>query len=334
MLNPKLRLSYQSLVANPMTIEDGAVADTEQKTSNGEQTNTSQVARELHWLERLNIFGQMGLVIVGIVAASIYGCQLHEMKRTNDLTQEALNGSNESLAKTLSKMQGQVDATNTLAGHAKDQADNAAVLATNSGIQAKASQEFADASQRNANIAKDAMQATIDSFHNEDRAWVGISESKPLSFTPNASARSAGMLVAFTLRNYGHSTGENIRFLAVLESDPTIISLPCDEVAKIHAGDVLLPTQQHTLNWSMNLTSDQITKGWSHQNPKLGNILSLRIVGCIEYTDREGENPPHRTPFNFIVMRKGGYITLDTPLTGDDLALDSMFESVGSSQVH
>lgn len=38
------------------------------------------IARELHWLEKLNIAGQMGLVIVGIVAACIYGCQLSVMR--------------------------------------------------------------------------------------------------------------------------------------------------------------------------------------------------------------------------------------------------------------
>jgi hypothetical protein len=257
------------------------------------------------------------------------------MKRTNDLTQTALNGSNESLRKTLDKMQGQVDATNALAGHAKDQADNAAVMAANSDIQARASQEFAGAAQRNADTAKDAMQATIDSFHNGDRAWVGISNANPISFGGNAAAQSANMQVAFTLRNYGHSAAENIRFLAVLESDPTISTLSCDEVDKIHATMVLLPTQEHTLNWVMSLTSDQIAKGWSHQNPALEKILSLRIVGCIDYTDREGERPTHRTPFSYLVYRlHGDSITLDTTLPGDEISLDSMFENVGSSQVH
>lgn len=34
---------------------------------------------ELHWLEKLNFISQSCLVLVGIAAASIYGCQLHTM---------------------------------------------------------------------------------------------------------------------------------------------------------------------------------------------------------------------------------------------------------------
>lgn len=190
-----------------------------------------------------------------------------------------------------------------------------------------------DASRKSADRnSATSMQATIDNFHKEDRAWVGISNAKPLRFTPNAATRSANMLVAFTLRNYGHSAANNVRFLAVLESDPTIVSLSCDEVAKIHAGEVLLPTQEHTLNWAMNLTSDQIAKGWSHQNPALGQELVLRIVGCIEYTDRNGENLPHRTPFSYLVMWQKGYITLNTTIPGEEISLDSMLEEASSSQ--
>lgn len=53
-----------------------------QKGNAGKNNSDSapSVARELHWLEKLNIAGQMGLVVVGIVAASIYGCQLHVMQ--------------------------------------------------------------------------------------------------------------------------------------------------------------------------------------------------------------------------------------------------------------
>jgi hypothetical protein len=54
------------------------------------------------------------LVILGIIGACIYYGQLSEMRRTNNLTQKALNASDETLSKTLSKMQGQIDATNSL----------------------------------------------------------------------------------------------------------------------------------------------------------------------------------------------------------------------------
>jgi hypothetical protein len=258
---------------------------------------------------------------------------LKELKHTNGLTQQALNSSGDTLGQTLAKMQGQVDATNALAGHAKAQADKTAVLAANSGIQAKASQEFADAAKRNADIAKDTLQATIDAFHNEDRAWVGIAQTKPLSYTVDGSDGSVNMAVAFTLRNYGHSAAEHVRFLAELESDPTAWSLSCDEVAaKNHMGDVLLPTQEDTLNWAMNLTSAQMVKGWAHQNPQAGHMLFLKIVGCIEYSDRKSETPPHRTPFTYIVLRKGGYIPAGEAIPIEEFSLWST--GTDSPQTH
>lgn len=43
--------------------------------------------RELHILEKINIYGQLGLVVLGGIAASIYGCQLQQMKRTVENTE-------------------------------------------------------------------------------------------------------------------------------------------------------------------------------------------------------------------------------------------------------
>jgi hypothetical protein len=108
-----------------------------------------------------------------------------------------------------------------------------------------------------------------------------------------------------------------------LESDPTVFSLSCDEVAaKNRVGDVLLPTQERTLNWVMNLTPDQMKKGWTHQNPQLGNELILRIIGCIEYIDRTGEKSPHRTPFTYMVGKRGGFITPASTIPGEELYIE------------
>ncbi len=53
------------------------------------------------------------LVVVGIIATFIYDGQLREMRHTNELTQQALNLGNDTLKKTLEKMQGQIDAAKT-----------------------------------------------------------------------------------------------------------------------------------------------------------------------------------------------------------------------------
>ncbi len=160
--------------------------------------------------------------------------------------------------------------------------------------------------------AQQALQTTIDNFHQEQRAWIGIAATNPLSYSTDPSTRSASMTVAFTLENYGHSAAEHVHFLAVLESDPTVNSIPCSDAAKLHGGDILLPTQTRTLNWVMTLKRDQMEKGWNHQNPQLGNTLLLKILGCIEYSDREGEKPPHFTPFSYLVYRKDAYISAQT----------------------
>jgi hypothetical protein len=185
--------------------------------------------------------------------------------------------------------------------------------------QTAAQEGTAGAAKKAANIAKDSLKATIDSFHNEDRAWVGITETKPIRYTTDSSNQSVDMTVAFTLRNYGRSAADHVRFLAELSSDPSIASPSCDEVAKDRMGDVLLPTQERTLNWAMNLTSNQMVKGWTHQNPQTGRMLFLRVFGCIEYYDKKGEQPPHRTPFSYIVFWNKGYITADTKSTAEDV---------------
>lgn len=61
------------------------------------------------------------LVMLGIVGAYIYYGQLAEMRHTNDLTQQALNQSGNTLNQTLAKMQGQIDATTKLYGEARKQ---------------------------------------------------------------------------------------------------------------------------------------------------------------------------------------------------------------------
>jgi hypothetical protein len=79
--------------------------------------NAAVVARELHWLERLNIVGQLSLVAVGIIAASIYGCQLHTM---NGQLEQMKGGSGQTerllglYQQQLSEMQKQNELTKSL----------------------------------------------------------------------------------------------------------------------------------------------------------------------------------------------------------------------------
>jgi hypothetical protein len=67
--------------------------------------------------------------------------------------------------------------------------------------------------------SRSALQATIDGFHNENRAWVGISAAIPERLSAEAN-QSMAFIVGFTLRNYGRSAANNVRFLAKVDSDP------------------------------------------------------------------------------------------------------------------
>ena len=258
--------------------------------------------------------------VIGLVALVLYTIfsilQWAQIRWTNRLTREALDGSNNTLQQTLQKMQGQTDATNRLYVEAQNQTRQATILANNSGKQA-------DAAQRAAKTAREALQASVQESHADQRAWVGIAEAKSINYITDPSTGTATLTVAFTMRNYGRSTAEHVRFDAVLESDPLASSAPCDDVAKDRMGDILLPTQERTLNFVMPLTRAKMESGWKHQNTALGDMLVLKVFGCLDYTDRDGEKPPHRTPFSYLVFWKNAYITGGTQsIPGDQLVLD------------
>jgi hypothetical protein len=63
----------------PISPQSGGPGAPRTKNSANNIAETA-TAKELHWLEKLNFAGQFCLVIVGIIAASIYGCQLSVMK--------------------------------------------------------------------------------------------------------------------------------------------------------------------------------------------------------------------------------------------------------------
>lgn len=106
-----------------------------------------------------------------IVYTVFAGLQWAQARWTNRLTREALDGNNQTLRQTLAKMQGQIDATHILAGHAKAQAEKTAVIANNSQRQARSSGALSVQAQRSADYAQKAVKASIEA----DRPWVGVS---------------------------------------------------------------------------------------------------------------------------------------------------------------
>ena len=68
--------------------EDGQTAE-QQTAGQGSGVGEKQGARELHKLERWYFISQTVLAIIGVVAVCIYGGQLKQMLRANDLTRQS-----------------------------------------------------------------------------------------------------------------------------------------------------------------------------------------------------------------------------------------------------
>jgi len=72
------------------TLPDGPLpSGTDLPREQSLENQTNAITRELHALEKLNIYFQMGLAIIGLAAVIIYGFELSQMRRTNNLMQES-----------------------------------------------------------------------------------------------------------------------------------------------------------------------------------------------------------------------------------------------------
>lgn len=110
----------------PTAPEKRPDAKGETEVCRNKRADATGVARELHWLEKLSFWGQMGLVVIGIVAAIFYGCQLHVMKGQLSEMQSSSQQTDRLLClyqNQLSVMQGQSVDAHRLAIGSLDQTD-------------------------------------------------------------------------------------------------------------------------------------------------------------------------------------------------------------------
>ena len=108
----------------------------------GTDVEPKQIEREVHWLEKLNIISQTSLVVVGIIAAVIYGCQLRTMN--GQLNQ--MKGSGQQTDTLLSLYQQQL-------AQLTQQTSDTRILAKAAGQQAEDAEDF---------------------FRTDERAWIVI----------------------------------------------------------------------------------------------------------------------------------------------------------------
>jgi hypothetical protein len=79
--NPQPETPNATTPVLPITPQQG-IPSAPQTTNSRQDENAAATKRELHFLEKLNFIGQFCLVIVGVIAAFIYGYQLSVMNRT------------------------------------------------------------------------------------------------------------------------------------------------------------------------------------------------------------------------------------------------------------
>jgi hypothetical protein len=199
--------------------------------------------------------------------------QWAQIRWTNRLTREALNGNGYTLQETLKKLQGQIEATNVLAGHAKDQADHAAVMATNSGIQAAATKNAAAAAKTAADIAKDTL-------HVSERAYIATG-SPVLNLDTN--------VVAIPVINTGHIPSGKLRIViheATVDTEPSNAPkiIPTTEQHWQHYDEASIPTTglTFTINTPVpKVLAEKINSG--HQQ--------IFLAGSISYNDGFNDTP-------------------------------------------
>jgi hypothetical protein len=118
-------------------------------------------------------FGMEALGLVALIVYTIFSVlQWAQIRWTNRLTREALDGSNYSLKQTLAKMQRQIDEMHSLATNAGTQADRTKDLADRMKDQADRTKTIAEQSVIQAGAAQSAAQTAKDTLHTSERAYV------------------------------------------------------------------------------------------------------------------------------------------------------------------
>jgi hypothetical protein len=267
--------------------------------------------RELHVLEKINIFGQLGLVVIGIAAASIYGCQLHTM---NGQLAE-MKGSGEQTNRLLCLYQRQLEQITKQATDTHD-------LAVAAGNQATASGTQAGASLRSAKAQEIANGVVADQFALAQRPWIQADTKMSIYQPPDATGKPTGhqppdlngdpdqiiienRSVTFTVAfaNIGHSP-------ALHESHSTRVDfVPFHGTMASGMADVPIPTLKDCKPDAVRPKSELVIFPDKPYQLQVANIIALenevgewhqlrRVIfaqGCIKYDDELGKS--HQTNF-------------------------------------
>jgi hypothetical protein len=226
---------------------------------------------------------KLGLEIIGLAVLIAYtifsGLQWLQIRWTNRLTREALNGSNVSLQQTLQKMQNQIDQMSRLADNAGRQADRAKDLADRAHDQAVATKQAADAATSAAATAKDTL-------HISEKAYI---------VTGATEMDAAKKTVTIPIVNSGHIPSGRVE---ITVHEATVFSIAPERRTNLRNTVERHWSRNHLDSVSPGLPMSTLVPVAEIDETKLnGGYQAIFVAGYIVYNDGFPDTPDQRLPF-------------------------------------
>jgi hypothetical protein len=181
----------------PSTIEQGIMGQGGHDNTNQKPTDTTSLAKDIHWIHHATLWSQIGLGLIGLGALYIYNGQLSVMK--GQLKQiESTSAQTDRLIclyqQQLAQLTKQAGDTHDLAVQAKNQADRTKDIAATSLQQGTAAATLARVAQQSNAFTEENLRAVIEPTCTIERISVGE------NITARCDFKNAGHSVAFNAR--------------------------------------------------------------------------------------------------------------------------------------
>jgi hypothetical protein len=229
------------------------------------------------------------LGVLVLIAYTVFSAlQWAQIRYTNSLTARALDGSGDSLNKTLAKMQGQIDAMNT--------------LATNAGTQATQTTNLAGDTKDLAQTSKDALESVqrafvfatgLDAIRIEDSGDPTKISSVDFSITweNNGTTPTRNMTSHFSWFTPPSVVPDNFNYPDLGDQKPTPIALGPKTIG--HTTPISVPAADITK--IMNHEEILYIWGWAHYQDVFPKTKTHITRFCTEITGFQG-NPLLSSP--------------------------------------
>jgi hypothetical protein len=275
---------------------------------------------------------KLGLEIFGLlvlICYTVFSClQWLQIRWTNRLTREALDGSSYSLQQTLTKMQGQINEMHELATQAGKQADRTKDVADRALLQANATNRLANAAQTQASGTNESVAVARDTLIANARPWMNaeIHISGPLTFDKTGAMY---LPVVYALENTGHSPAINVwsQVELYLPHNPQVDTQKerervCGQAAEGSKmnGQTVFPGGAHPVGEvDTALNNEAVQKGQIFKD-----FINPAIIVCIAYQTTLEKNIWHYTGLTFDIHEMsptGGMVAIQI---GKDVPLDRL----------